>query len=79
MSEKKRRIMRSFTINEICLVGDSTQGGLRVPIMQRAEPLGESELRRRVQKLLEKCWLGCFMKTAGRWPRIGRLPPACIA
>ena len=40
MSEKKRRIMRSFTINEICLVGDSTQGGLRVPIMQRAEPLG---------------------------------------
>ena len=53
MSEKKRRIMRSFTINEICLVGDSTQGGLRVPIMQRAEPLGESELRRRVQKLLE--------------------------
>ena len=53
MPRKKRRVIRDFRIDEICLVGDSTQGGLRVPIMQRAEPLGESELRRRVQKLLE--------------------------
>ena len=53
MLKKKRRVIRDFRIDEICLVGDSTQGGLRVPIMQRAEPLGESELRRRVQKLLE--------------------------
>ncbi len=49
MSEKKRRIMRSFTINEICAVGDSG----RVVLMKRAEPWDEAERRRRVQKLLE--------------------------
>ena len=50
MSEKKRRIMRSFTINEICAVGDSG----RVVLMKRAEPWDEAELRRRVQIALEE-------------------------
>ena len=50
MSEKKRRIMRSFTINEICAVGDSG----RVVLMKRAEPWDEAERRRRVQIALEE-------------------------
>ena len=53
MPKNLRRIIHNFRIDEICLVGDATQGGLRVPIMKRAEPLGESEIRRRAQKLLE--------------------------
>ena len=49
MPEKMRRVIRSLTINEICAVGDPTQDGARVVLVKRAEPLGESERRRRIQ------------------------------
>ena len=50
MPRKKRHILRDFTINEICLVGDFG----RVVLMKRAEPWDESERRRRFQLALEE-------------------------
>ena len=50
MTKKKRRIIRSLTINEICAVGPAG----RMVIMKRAEPWDELERRRRMQMALEE-------------------------